>query len=64
MNPHDALVLAEQRRQELMRNTAESRRGPVRRLPRLRLSWSRTTLAAGGRGGSSVMIIISAYRSA
>ena len=61
MNPQFALALAGQRRQEIAQQVAESRRGPVRRFPRLRLTWTRTKLSPAGRGGSLV-IIISAHR--
>lgn len=63
MHPYVTEALAEQRQQELRRLRAESRRGPVRALPRWHLSWSRTTLASSsGRRGSSLIIIISAHR--
>lgn len=64
MHPYIAMTLDDQRRQEIARHAAESRRGPVRRFPRWHLSWSRTTLASAGRRGSSLMIIISAHRPA
>jgi hypothetical protein len=64
MNPEHMLTLADQRRQEIARQVAESRRGPVRGLRRWRLSWSRTTLASSGRRGLSLVIIISAHRPA
>jgi hypothetical protein len=87
MHPGIAQALVEQRREELVRHTAESRRdrkgsqGPSwlsRHLPRWQVSWSRTVLSpvggAGpadsshserpGKGGSSLVIIISAHRSA
>ena len=83
MHPEIAKTLVEQRREELTRNTAESRQnrqvGPSwlsRHLPRWHVSWTRTVLSpAGGPGtaggghadlpgrrGSSLVIIISAYR--
>lgn len=62
MNPHNAMALAGQRRQEIAQQVAESRRGPVRRLPRWRLTWTRTKLSPVGRGDSSLVIIISAHR--
>ena len=83
MNPEIAKTLVEQRREELTRTTAETRRngnvGPSwlsRRLPRWNVSWTRTVLSpAGGlavagsgnpdrprKGGSSLVIIISAHR--
>ena len=76
MNPHTAQSLVEQHRDDLMRDTASLRRGPDRRIfPRWQVSWSRTVLApaAGAatagrkpasRGGSSLVIIISARRAA
>ena len=64
MHPYIAMTLTDQRRQEIARNVAESRRGPVRRFPRWQLSWSRTTLVSTGRRGSALMIIISAHRPA
>jgi hypothetical protein len=75
MHPEIAKALAAQRQEELSRDAAHSLRGRSRRFPRWRVSWSRTILspagaaAAGqprvaGNGGSSLVIIISAYRSA
>jgi hypothetical protein len=83
MHPEIAKTLVEQRRQELTRYRAENGRqttdslGPswLSRLPRWRISWSRTRLSptgspalAGpdrpGQRGSSLVIIISAHRSA
>ena len=87
MHPGIAKTLVEQRREELVRHTAQSRRdlkgsqGPSwlsRHLPRWQVSWSRTVLSPAGepgpaasshsgrpgRGGSSLVIIISAHRSA
>jgi hypothetical protein len=87
MHPGIAKALVEQRREELVRRTAPSRRdlrgsqGPSwlsRHLPRWQVSWSRTVLSPAeepgpavssrpGRpekGGSSLVIIISAHRSA
>lgn len=64
MNPQNGLMLAEQHRNEMRRQAAESRRGPVRGFPRWRLSWSKTSLSSGGRKGSSLVIIISAHRPA
>jgi hypothetical protein len=79
MHPEIAKTLVEQHRQELMQHSAQSRpkftdsAGPSwlsRHLPRWHVSWSRTRLApaAGpdraGLRGSSVVIIISAHRSA
>ncbi|HEY6314380.1 MAG TPA: hypothetical protein VIY52_26790 [Streptosporangiaceae bacterium] len=86
MHPEIAKTLAEQRRQELIRHTAASRRDPkgsagsrwLSRLPRWHVTWSRTVLSpAGAPGmasssrpdrpgerGSSLVIIISAHRSA
>ena len=83
MNPGIAKTLVEQRREELSRTTAETRRnrnaGPgwlSRHLPRWHVSWTRTVLSPAGspgivggghpdhsgKGGSSLMIIISAHR--
>jgi hypothetical protein len=86
MHPGIAKTLVEQRREELVRHTAQSRRdrrgsqGPSwlsRHLPRWQVSWSRTVLSPAGepgpvashpgrpeKGGSSLVIIISAHRSA
>jgi hypothetical protein len=78
MHPEIAKTLVAQRHEELSRSAADSLRGPSRRFPRWRVSWSRTILSPGGgpaaagaeqpavsgRGGSSLVIIISAYRSA
>jgi hypothetical protein len=62
MNPQFALALAGQRHQEIAQQVAESRRGPVRHFPRLRLTWTRMRLSPAGRGSSSLVIIISAHR--
>ena len=83
MHPEIANTLVKQRREELTRHTAESRRiheagsgWLSRHLPRWHVSWTRTVLSpAGGPGtagsghpdrrskrGSSLVIIISAYR--
>jgi hypothetical protein len=78
MHPEIARALVAQRRQELARSAAVSLPGPSRLFPRWRISWSRMTLppagapapldaeraAVPGRLGSSLVIIISAYRSA
>lgn len=78
MHPEIAKALVAQRHEELSRDAADSLRGPSRRFPRWRVSWSRTILSPGrgpvvvgaeqpavaGKGGSSLVIIISAYRSA
>jgi hypothetical protein len=52
MNPDTAMTLVEQRREELTRNTAQSRRAGEaggrwlsRHLPHWHLSWSRTVLS-------------------
>ena len=77
MHPEIAKTLVAQHRDELVQQTA-SRRRTGRRFPRWRISWTRTVLApvggsgpadgnrAGqaGRRGSSLVIIISAHRSA
>ena len=83
MHPEIAKTLVDQRHEDLMRTTAETRRnhnaGPSwlgRHLPRWHVSWTRAVLSpAGGSGtagrgdldrlgkrGSSLVIIISAYR--
>lgn len=78
MHPEIARTLVAQRRDELTRNLASSPRANRRRFPRWHVSWTRTVLApAGGPGpaggnragqagrrGSSLVIIISAHRSA
>ncbi len=78
MHPEIAKTLVAQHRDELMRYTASSQRAGRTRFPRWHISWTRTVLApaaapapAGGnragqpgRRGSSLVIIISAYRSA
>jgi hypothetical protein len=55
MNPEIAKTLVEQRREELSRTTAETRRnrnaGPSwlsRRLPRWHVTWTRTVLSPAG----------------
>ena len=69
MHPETARALVTQRRDELARSAAASRPGLSRLFPRWRISWSRMTLPAAGapavpgRLGSSLVIIISAYRS-
>ena len=77
MHPEIAKTLVAQRRDELVQQTASSRATGRRRFPRWHISWTRTVLApAGGpvrgqrprrpagRRGSSLVIIISAHRSA
>jgi hypothetical protein len=62
MRPETAKALVAQHRDELMHDTACSRRSSARRLfPRWHVSWTRAILA--GRG-SSLVIIITAHRSA
>jgi hypothetical protein len=51
-------AMCDDRRRELTRAMAASRRGPRRHLPRLSVSWTR----AGAARGGSVMIAISAIR--
>jgi hypothetical protein len=77
MHPEIAKTLVAQHRDELVQ-TASGRRTGRRRVPRWHISWTRTVLApaagpgfgganrAGqaGRRGSSLVIIISAHRSA
>ncbi len=76
--PVIAKTLVAQHRDELVRQTASGRRAGRRHFPRWHVSWTRTVLApAGGPGpaggrragragrrGSSLVIIISAHRSA
>ncbi len=79
MHPEIAKTLIAQRHDELMHDTARTRRSPGRRrFPRWHVSWTRTVLvptgppAAAGSGrpsrasrrGRSLVIIISAHRSA
>jgi hypothetical protein len=65
MHPDIAQNLVGQRYAELQREAAESRRRPAGRFPRWHISWSRTILSpAGTRRGSSLVIVISAHRSA
>ena len=78
MHPEIAKTLVAQHRDELVQQTASCRRAGRRRFPRWHISWTRTVLApAGGPGpagsnradpagrrGSSLVIIISAHRSA
>jgi hypothetical protein len=79
MHPEIAKTLVAQRHDELAHATSSSRCGRGRRLfPRWHVSWTRTVLAPAGppavagsrrparaaRPGSSVVIIISAHRSA
>jgi hypothetical protein len=77
MHPEIAKTLVEQRRSELTQQTAASRRDPGasagsswldRHMPHWHVSWTRTVLspvpeaASCGKRGSSLVIIISAYR--
>jgi hypothetical protein len=79
VHPEIAKTLIAQRRDELVRDSASRRRrGGRRPFPRWHVSWTRTVLtpaaapgsaSAGraghpGRRGSSLVIIISAHRSA
>jgi hypothetical protein len=80
MHPEIAKVLVAQRRDELAQETASRRHGSGRLthghhlFPRWHVSWTRTILAPGavgierssraGHRGSSLVIIISARRSA
>ena len=78
MHPEIAKALVAQHRDELVRDSESGRRAASRRIPRWHVSWTRTVLApavasgsAGanrpgraGRRGSSLVIIISAHRSA
>jgi hypothetical protein len=78
MHPEIAKTLITQHHDELMRHRGTAHPAGRRRFPRWHVSWTRTVLApAGGPGpavgrrvgqagrrGSSLVIIISAYRSA
>ena len=78
MHPEIAKALVAQHHDELVQDSAWRRRPVRRRFPRWHVSWTRTVLAppgapgsaganrAGhaGRRGSSLVIIISAHRSA
>ena len=78
MHPEIAKTLVAQHHEELMQHSASRRHAARRRFPRWRVSWTRTVLVpavapgsadanrAGqaGRRGSSLVIIISAHRSA
>lgn len=78
MHPEIAKSLVAQHRDELVRDSESGRRVARRRFPRWHVSWTRTVLAPavapgsagpnragrGGRRGSSLVIIISAHRSA
>ncbi len=78
MHPEIARTLVAQHRDELVRDSESGRRAARRRFQRWHVSWTRTVLApavapgsagtnrAGraGRRGSSLVIIISAHRSA
>ncbi len=78
MHPETAMALVAQHRDELLRDAASRSRRGRRRFPRWHISWTRTVLAPpalpgyaaasrvgkAGRRGSSVVIIISAHRSA
>ena len=67
MHPQLMLSVAAERRRDMTagpvsRHTAR-RRGPRLPVPRLRVTWSRTTLASAGlRRGRSYVIVISATR--
>jgi hypothetical protein len=58
MHPETIRALCEERRAEVTRAVAASRRGPRRHLPCLSVSWTRAGIARGG----SVIIVISATR--
>jgi hypothetical protein len=75
MHPEIARTLVAQHRDELVQDSAFCHRAGRRRFPRWHVSWTRAVLApavapganrAGqaGRRGSSLVIIISAHRSA
>jgi hypothetical protein len=61
MRPETAKALVAQHRDELMHDTARRRSSARRLFPRYNVSWTRAILA--GRG-SSLVIIITAHRSA
>ena len=62
MHPEIAKTLVAQHRDELIRHPAAAGPKVGRRFPRWRISWTRTVLAPAR--GRSVVIIISAHRSA
>jgi hypothetical protein len=73
MHPEIAKTLVAQHRDELVQDSASRRHaGRRHRFPRWHVSWTRTVLAQAGanragqagRRGSSLVIIISAHRSA
>ena len=78
MHPEIAKTLVAQHRDELVRDSASCHRARRRRFPRWHVSWTRAVLAPAGapgsaganragqagRRGSSLVIIISAHRSA
>ena len=78
MHPEIARILVAQHRNELVQDSASRHRAGRRRVPRWQVSWTRTVLVpavapgsadanrAGrvGRRDSSLVIIISAHRSA
>ena len=78
MHPEIAKTLVAQHRDELVQQTAPRRRAGRRTFPRWHISWTRTVLAPAGeagplggnragragRRGSSLVIVISAHRSA
>jgi hypothetical protein len=67
MHPEIAKTLVAQHRDELVQQAAPRRRTDRRTFPRWHISWTRTVLAPAGqpgRRGSSLVIIISAHRSA
>ena len=78
MHPEIAKTLVAQHRDELMQDSASRRRAGRRRFPRWHVSWTRTVLSSAGgadiagsgnpgrfgQRGSSLVIIISAHRSA
>jgi hypothetical protein len=75
MHPEIAKTLVAQHRDELVQDSASCHRAGRRRFPRWHVSWTRAVLAPAGapganragqagRRGSSLVIIISAHRSA
>ena len=78
MHPEIAKTLVAQHHDELVRDSESGRRAARHRFPRWHVTWTRTVLAPAaapgatgaeganraGRRGSSLVIIISAHRSA
>jgi hypothetical protein len=70
MHPETAVAIAAQHRADMRHQVARCRRPAAHKLPHWHVSWSRTRLSpaiessAGRRPGSSLIIIISASRTA